>query len=184
MTHNPLVAIIVISDRASRGEYEDVSGSCIEESLRTFLKSPFKAEKRIIPDNQEAIEKALLSFSQQPECFLILTTGGTGIARRDVTPEAMQNVCEKILPGFGERMRFVSIQTVPTAICSRQLAGVKEKTLIINLPGNPKAIKECLNAVFPAVPDCLDQLGKIDIAINSDLYGNYRPHHHANEETP
>lgn len=149
------VGIVTASDRASKGIYEDISGMAIIDTMKDYLKNDFEEIYRCIPDEQALIEKTLIEL-EEAGCSLIVTTGGTGPALRDVTPEATENVCEKMMPGFGELMRQVSLQYVPTAILSRQTAGIRGKSLIINLPGKPKSIRECLDAVFPAVPYCID----------------------------
>ncbi|MEM7381549.1 MAG: molybdopterin adenylyltransferase, partial [Bacteroidota bacterium] len=153
---NIKVGIINVSDRASRGEYEDLPGQEVRRLLDLWLTSPWEAEYAVIPDEQALLEKEMINMADNKSCCLIVTTGGTGPAVRDVTPEATIAVCEKLLPGFGEQMRQVSLQYVPTAILSRQTAGIRGKTLILNLPGKPKSIKECLEAVFPAIPYCID----------------------------
>jgi len=150
------IGILTISDRASRGVYEDKGGPAIHAWLSRVLLSPWEAVARVIPDEQPQIEDALRELSDIEACSLIVTTGGTGPALRDVTPEATEAVCTKMMPGFGELMRGASLKFVPTAILSRQAAGIRGKSLIINLPGKPSAIDDCLNAVFPAVPYCLD----------------------------
>ena len=150
------IGIINVSDRASAGVYEDIPGKAIVETLELFLVSPWEKEYRIVPDEQDQLAEIMVEMSDVIGCCLIVTSGGTGPAVRDVTPEATNNVCNKMLPGFGELMRQVSLQYVPTAILSRQSAGVRGKTLIINLPGRPRAIRQCLDAVFPAVPYCVD----------------------------
>jgi molybdopterin adenylyltransferase len=152
----PRIGIVTISDRASRGDYVDLGGPAIEEYLRSVLKSDWEKCYRLIPDEQATIEQTLVELASSLSCCLILTTGGTGPAKRDVTPEATERVCEKMLPGFGELMRAASLKFVPTAILSRQTAGILNRGLIINLPGQPKAIAECLDAVFPAIPYCID----------------------------
>lgn len=152
------IGIVTISDRASRGEYEDRGGPAVREYLELVLTSPFEAIARVIPDEQSDIEKTLRELCVSEECCLVITTGGTGPAWRDVTPEATQAVCHKMMPGFGELMRKVSLEKVPTAILSRQTAGICGKSLIVNLPGQPRAIQECLDAVFPAIPYCIDLL--------------------------
>ncbi len=149
------IGIVTASDRASKGIYEDISGMAIIETMKEYLKNEFEEVYRCIPDEQALIEKTLIEL-EEAGCALIVTTGGTGPALRDVTPEATENVCQKMMPGFGELMRQVSLQYVPTAILSRQTAGIRNKSLIINLPGKPKSIRECLDAVFPAVPYCID----------------------------
>ena len=153
------IGILTVSDRASKGIYDDISGNAIIKLLGSYLKTPWEPVYKVIPDEQSVIESELKNMADKEGCCLIVTTGGTGPAARDVTPEATQAVCDKMLPGFGELMRTVSLKFVPTAILSRQAAGVRKKSLIINLPGKPKSIQECLDAVFPAVPYCIDLIG-------------------------
>ncbi len=167
------IGILTLSDRASAGIYEDESGKAIKECLDLWLVSEFECEYSVISDDYELICQKLQQMSQ--DCDLLLTTGGTGPGPRDVTPEAMQAVCDKMLPGFGELMRQVSLAYVPTAILSRQSAGICGKCLIINLPGQPKAIKECLEPVFPAVPYCLDLIGASYIQTNENYIKAFRP---------
>lgn len=150
------IGILTVSDRASRGEYEDLGGPAIADYLNEVLDSSWEAVPRVIPDTQSTIEQTLIELADEQGCCLIVTTGGTGPAARDVTPEATEAICEKLMPGFGELMRKVSLQYVPTAILSRQTAGIRGNTLIVNLPGSPKAIAQCLDAVFPAIPYCID----------------------------
>lgn len=150
------IGILTVSDRASRGEYEDKGGPAIHAWFTRVLTSPWEAVARVIPDEQPQIEAALCELSDVERCSLIVTTGGTGPASRDVTPEATEAVCEKLMPGFGELMRAASLKFVPTAILSRQTAGIRGRCLIVNLPGKPSAIDDCLNAVFPAIPYCID----------------------------
>lgn len=150
------IGIVTVSDRASRGEYEDRGGPAIDSYMHEVLASPWQPVKRIISDDQSTIEQTLIELADQEKCCLIVTTGGTGPALRDVTPEATEAVAEKMMPGFGELMRKVSLEKVPTAILSRQTACIRKQSLIVNLPGQPKAIGECLDAVFPAIPYCLD----------------------------
>jgi molybdopterin adenylyltransferase len=150
-----VIGILTVSDRASRGEYADEGGPAIRAYLAEVLASPWAARERIVPDEIDAIAAAIRELATAG-CCLVVTTGGTGPAPRDVTPEATERVCTKMLPGFGERMRQVSLQYVPTAILSRQTAGVCGGALVINLPGRPKSIRECLDAVFPAIPYCVD----------------------------
>ena len=152
----PRIGILTVSDRASRGAYEDRGGPAIRQYLKEVLVTPFEVVAEVVPDEQAAIAAAIVSMSR--DCCLIVTTGGTGPAARDVTPEATTEVCQKMMPGFGELMRATSLHFVPTAILSRQTAGICGSALVINLPGQPKAIAECLDAVFPAVPYCLDLL--------------------------
>lgn len=157
------IGILTISDRASQGIYQDISG----EEIRRFFKENIKSEWQecyyLINDNYENIKKTLMKISDKDNCSLIITTGGTGPAARDLTPDATIAVCSRLLPGFGELMRIENAKKVPTAILSRQVAGIRGKTLIINLPGNPKAINECLSIVFPAIPDCLKLIGAPEI---------------------
>lgn len=150
------IGILTVSDRASRGEYEDLGGPAIADYLNEVLDSSWETVPRVIPDTRSTIEQTLIELADEQGCCLIVTTGGTGPAARDVTPEATEAICEKLMPGFGELMRKVSLQYVPTAILSRQTAGIRGNTLIVNLPGSPKAIAQCLDAVFPAIPYCID----------------------------
>ena len=152
------IGIVTVSDRASRGEYEDRGGPAILDYLLEILTSPYEPVVRVIPDERDLIELTLRELSDVEACCLIITTGGTGPSLRDVTPESTEAVCQKMMPGFGELMRKVSLEKVPTAILSRQTAGICGRALIVNLPGQPRAIKECLNAVFPAIPYCIDLL--------------------------
>ncbi len=152
------IGIVTVSDRASRGEYEDRGGPAIRAYLDEVLASPFEAVAVVVPDEQVLIEAALCRLCDEQGCCLVVTTGGTGPARRDVTPEATEAVADKPLPGFGELMRKVSLEKVPTAILSRQTAAIRGASLIVNLPGQPRAIAECLDAVFPAIPYCIDLL--------------------------
>ena len=169
------IGIVTCSDRASQGVYEDASGQAIIATLQEYLITDWEPVYRLIPDDQVSIETALKQLADQEGCSLVVTTGGTGPALRDVTPEATEAVCTKMLPGFGEHMRSVSLRYVPTAILSRQTAGVRGKTLIINLPGKPKSIKECLDAVFAAVPYCLDLIGGAYLETNEDVIRTFRP---------
>jgi len=166
---------VTVSDRASRGEYEDKSGKAIIDYLKEVIVTPFEVEYRVIPDERELIEKTLIELADEKGCSLILTTGGTGPAPRDVTPEATEAVCEKMLPGFGELMRQVSLKQVPTAILSRQTAGIRGSCLIINLPGKPQAVKVCLDAVMPAVPYCIDLIGGAYIDTDPNKVKAFRP---------
>ncbi len=168
------VGVVTASDRASAGIYEDISGVAIMDTLKEYLLNEIEFLYRCIPDEQSEIEAALKELAQE-RCDLIVTTGGTGPAPRDVTPEATEAVCDKMLPGFGELMRQVSLKYVPTAILSRQSAGVCAKSLIINLPGKPKSIRECLDAVFPAVPYCIDLIGGRYMVANEEVIEVFRP---------
>jgi molybdopterin adenylyltransferase len=169
------IGIITVSDRASKGIYEDISGVAIQDTMSDYLKSEFEIIYRCIPDEQDVLETTMKELCDDEGCCLVVTTGGTGPALRDVTPEATQNVCQKMMPGFGELMRQVSLNYVPTAILSRQTAGIRNKSLIINLPGKPKSIRECLDAVFPAVPYCIDLLEGPFIECNEEVIKAFRP---------
>lgn len=169
------IGVITVSDRASRGEYEDLGGPAIRDYLSEVLASPWSPICQVVPDDRSLIASEMRRMSDELNCCLIITTGGTGPALRDVTPEATADVCEKMMPGFGELMRKVSLEKVPTAILSRQTAGIRAKCLIVNLPGQPKAIKECLDAVMPAIPYCIDLLGGPRIETNPDRVTAFRP---------
>ncbi len=158
MTQTARIGIVTVSDRASRGEYEDRGGPAIHEYLTNILTSSWEAVPRVIPDERPVVEETLRQLCETEGCCLVITTGGTGPALRDITPEATERVCQKLMPGFGELMRKVSLEKVPTAILSRQTAGICGQALIVNLPGQPRAIAECLDAVFPAIPYCVDLL--------------------------
>ena len=169
------IGIVTVSDRASRGVYEDKSGPAIADCLTEILSGDWQAVTRIVPDDRHLIETVLKELADVDGCGLVVTTGGTGPAPRDVTPEATEEVCDKMLPGFGELMRAVSLQSVPTAILSRQTAGVRGKTLIVNLPGKPTAIRECLLAVFPAIPYCVDLIEGPRLTTNENVVQAFRP---------
>jgi molybdopterin adenylyltransferase len=169
------IGVLNISDRASAGVYSDEPGQACVALLRSWLTTPFDLEYKVIPDEQPVIEAELKRMADVAGCSLVVTTGGTGPAPRDVTPEATRAVIDKELPGFGERMRAASLQYVPTAILSRQTAGIRGKTLIVNLPGRPKAIRENLEAVFPAIPYCLDLAGGDRVETNDAVMKAFRP---------
>ena len=169
------IGILTVSDRASAGIYEDLSGKAIIDLISSYVKSTWKKVYCVIPDEQTVIEKELIRMSDEEGCCLIVTTGGTGPAKRDITPEATGAVCEKMMPGFGELMRSVSLKYVPTAILSRQTAGIRGQSLIINLPGKPKSIKECLEAVFPAIPYCIELIGGPSLECHEDVIKIFRP---------
>lgn len=171
------IGIINVSDRASMGIYEDIPGKTIVETLTEYIKSPWEKEYAVIADEQDLLELAMKDMADNRDCCLIITSGGTGPAKRDVTPEATEAICDKMMPGFGELMRQVSLQYVPTAILSRQTAGIRNQTLIVNLPGKPKAIRECLDAVFPAIPYCIDLLNGPFIECNEQVIKPFRPKH-------
>lgn len=170
------VGIVSVSDRAHRGVYEDRGGPGVRAYLDDVLVTPWEAVTRVIPDEVEVIRDTLVELADTAGCCLVITTGGTGPAPRDVTPEATAAVLDKELAGFGEAMRAVSRPHVPTAILSRQTAGVRGSALIINLPGSPKAVRECLDAVFAAVPDCVDLIGGPYLETNPERVTAYRPH--------
>ena len=169
------IGVVTVSDRASAGVYEDKGGPGIEAALSAILASPWRPVRRVIPDVRATIEATLIELADVDGCSLILTTGGTGPAPRDVTPEATEAVSERMMPGFGELMRTRSLLEVPTAILSRQTAGLRGRSLIINLPGKPAAIRTCLDAVFPAIPYCLDLIGGARLETNPDVCVAFRP---------
>ncbi len=169
------IGVINISDRASAGIYEDIPGKAVVETLKDYLVSTFETVYRVIPDEQDLISATLIEMADVENCCLIVTTGGTGPSKRDVTPEATEAICDKMMPGFGELMRAESLKYVPTAILSRQTAGLRGKSLIINLPGKPKAIRQCLDAVFPAVPYCIDLLEGPYLICNQEIMKEFRP---------
>ena len=171
------IGIVTISDRASRGEYEDKGGPAMHAWFARVLTNPWEAVARVIPDERPLIEATLKELSDIEGCSLIVTSGGTGPALRDVTPEATEAVCEKMLPGFGEQMRAASMKFVLTAILSRQTAGVRGKSLIVNLPGKPSSIDDCLNAVFPAIPYCIDLIEGAYLESDPEQCKVFRPAH-------
>ena len=171
------IGIVTVSDRASQGVYEDRGGPAISEWLDNALSSPWQAVSRVVPDDWDILENTLQSLCREEGCQLVVTTGGTGPAARDITPDVTEKMCEKMMPGFGELMRQESLKVVPTAILSRQTAGICGNSLIINLPGKPSAIADCLNAVFPAVPYCIDLLEGPYIETNESVIKTFRPKH-------
>jgi len=172
---HPKIGVLNISDRASAGIYEDTPGQACMSLLKQWLKTEVVFDYKVIPDEKIVIEDELKRMADTEGCCLIVTTGGTGPSPRDVTPEATLAVCEKMLPGFGEKMRAESLKYVPTAILSRQVAGIRGATLIVNLPGRPKAIKENLEAVFPAIPYCIDLIGGPYLETHSHVMSVFRP---------
>ena len=168
--------ILTASDRATVGEYEDLSGPAINQFLEEALTSPWEVSRRLVEDEQEVIEQALIDLCEEG-CSVIITTGGTGPAPRDVTPEATEAVCERMLPGFGEQMRAISLKHVPTAVLSRQTAGIRGSTLILNLPGSPRSIREILDEIFAAVPYCVDLIGGPYITTEPSVVDSFRPPH-------
>jgi molybdopterin adenylyltransferase len=175
MNNELLIGLVSISDRASSGVYEDKGIPALQEWFSAALTSQWKLESRLIPDEQPVIEQTLIELCDTVGCHLVLTTGGTGPAPRDVTPEATLAVAHKVMPGFGEQMRAVSLKYVPTAILSRQVGVIRGKSLILNLPGQPKAIKETLDGVFAAVPYCIDLIGGPYIETNEAVVKAFRP---------
>ncbi|AQW87545.1 molybdopterin adenylyltransferase [Campylobacter pinnipediorum subsp. caledonicus] len=169
------IGILTLSDRASEGIYEDISGNAIKELMDDWIVSERDYVYRVIPDDFDLIKNTLIEFADELKCDLILTTGGTGPALRDVTPEATEAVCEKMMPGFGEMMRNESLKYVPTAILSRQTAGIRANSLIVNLPGSPRAIKECLEPIFPAIPYCIDLINGAYIKTDETKMKVFRP---------
>ena len=170
-----VVGLVSISDRASKGVYVDQGVPALRDWFEAALSSPWRFETRLIPDERAGIERTLVELVDAIGCHLVLTTGGTGPAPRDVTPEATLAIADKVLPGFGEQMRQVSLRYVPTAILSRQVGVVRGRALILNLPGQPKAIKETLDGVFPAVPYCIDLIGGPYVETHEDVCKVFRP---------
>ncbi|MDP2568053.1 molybdopterin adenylyltransferase [Photobacterium damselae subsp. piscicida] len=169
------IGIVTVSDCASAGVYEDISGQAIIDTLNDYLTSEWEPVYQVIPDEQDVIEATLIKMTDEENCCLVVTTGGTGPAKRDVTPEATEAVCDCMMPGFGELMRAESLKFVPTAILSRQTAGLRGDSLIVNLPGKPKSIRECLDAVFPAIPYCIDLMEGPFLVCNEDVIKPFRP---------
>lgn len=169
------IGVVTVSDRASQGIYQDRGGPAIVECLREMLSCEWEPVARVIPDERLVIEATLKELCDVEGCCLVVTTGGTGPAKRDVTPEATEAVCDKMMPGFGELMRQVSLKSVPTAILSRQTAGIRGRSLVVNLPGKPAAIRECLLAVMPAVPYCVDLIGGPFLTTHESVVKAFRP---------
>lgn len=170
-----VIGVLNASDRASAGIYNDENGPAIEQYLREVLTSPWRAVLRVVPDGIESVRDGLIDLADREKCGLIFTTGGTGPAPRDLTPEATMAACSKLLPGFGELMRSVSLRQVATAILSRQTAGIRGTTLIVNLPGRPSSIRVCLDAIFPAIPYCLDLIGRPGMETDPARCKAFRP---------
>src|SRR3954451_6109612 len=169
------IGIVTVSDRASQGVYQDLGGPAIRDCVSEILSCPCEAVPKLIPVERPVIEATLIELCGQERCCLVVTTGGTGPALRDVTPEATEAVCEKLLDGFGELMRAVSLRVVPTAILSRQIAGIRGRSLIVNLPGKPSAIRDCLLAVFPAIPYCVDLIEGPYLTTHENVVKAFRP---------
>jgi molybdopterin adenylyltransferase len=170
-----LIGLVSISDRASSGAYQDQGLPALKEWFAAAMASPWRMESRLIPDERKIIEDTLIELTDNAGCHLVLTTGGTGPAPRDVTPEATLAVADKVMPGFGEQMRAVSLKYVPTAILSRQVGVIRKGALILNLPGQPKAIKQTLDGVFAAVPYCIDLIGGPYIETHPEVVQAFRP---------
>ncbi len=175
MVDQVAIGIVTVSDRASRGVYQDLGGPAIRDELARYLTTPWRPVARLVPDERDQVEAALIELCDQEGCSLVLTTGGTGPAARDITPEATEAVCDKMMPGFGELMRAVSLKIVPTAILSRQTAGIRGRSLIINFPGKPSSVADCMGAVFPAVPYCLDLIGGAFLETDPAVCKAFRP---------
>jgi molybdopterin adenylyltransferase len=171
----PVIGVLNVSDRASAGVYSDEPGQACLALLREWLSTEFEVDYRVVPDEIDIIAAELTRQCDDAGCCLIVTTGGTGPAPRDVTPEATLKVVQREMPGFGELMRSTSLRYVPTAILSRQTAGVRGRTLIVNLPGRPKSIRENLEAVFPAIPYCIDLIGGPRLETNEAVMKAFRP---------
>jgi molybdopterin adenylyltransferase len=171
------IGVLTISDRAYAGIYDDESGPAVIHTLEKIIISEWEQLAKIVPDEKDQIEEALIQLVDKEKCCLVITTGGTGPSERDITPEATENVCEKMMPGYGEQMRNISMKYVPTAVLSRQTAGLRGKSLILNLPGNPKAIKQTLIPLFESIPACIDILGGPFIETDPDIVVAFRPNH-------
>ena len=171
-----IFGVVTASDRASSGEYEDISGLAIADFFYEAISTPFVIKRRIIPDDQSTIESTLIELVDAG-CSVIVTTGGTGPAPRDVTPDATEAVCDRMLPGFGELMRAISLRHVPTAVLSRQTAGTRDSCLILNLPGSPRSIREIIDEIWPAVPYCVDLIGGPYIDTKEGVWSAWRPPH-------
>jgi molybdopterin adenylyltransferase len=184
MTQSIRIGILTVSDRASRGVYQDLGGPAIRDCLTEILASPWEPVPRIIPDERPLIEETLKELCDRDRCCLVVTTGGTGPARRDLTPEATAAVCDKLLDGFGEQMRAISLKFVPTAILSRQIAGIRGNSLIVNLPGKPSAIRDCLLAVFPAIPYCIDLIEGPYLTTHESVVKAFRPKSEVSKQAP
>ena len=167
--------IITISDRASSGEYEDEGGPAIIGFFQEAVRSPWTHHHRIISDDADVIAATIIDMVDNLSCDVVVTTGGTGPGKRDVTPEATEAACERMMPGFGEQMRMISLQYTPTAILSRQVGGIRGKSLIFNLPGRPKAIRETIDEIWRAVPYCIDIMGGPYMVMDKSICDDFRP---------
>jgi molybdopterin adenylyltransferase len=169
------LGIVTVSDRASRGEYTDEGGPAILAFFQDAIQSPWTAIYRCVPDERDAVEAALIDLTDMEQCSVVVTTGGTGPASRDITPEATEAVCDRMMPGFGEQMRAISLKYVPTAILSRQVGGLRGRSLIFNLPGRPKSIRETIDEIWKAVPYCIDLMGGPYMDMDADVCDAFRP---------
>ena len=169
------LGIVTVSDRASRCEYVDEGGPAILAFFQDAIKSPWTAIYRCVPDERDAVEAALIELADQEQCSVVVTTGGTGPAPRDITPEATEAVCDRMMPGFGEQMRAISLRYVPTAILSRQVGGLRGQSLIFNLPGRPKSIRETIDELWKAVPYCIDLMGGPYMDMDASVCDAFRP---------
>ena len=169
------LGIVTVSDRASRGEYVDEGGPAILAFFQDAIKSPWTAIYRCVPDERDAVEAALIELADEEQCSVVVTTGGTGPAPRDITPEATEAVCDRMMPGFGEQMRAISLKYVPTAILSRQVGGLRGQSLIFNLPGRPKSIRETIDELWKAVPYCIDLMGGPYMDMDANVCDAFRP---------
>ena len=169
------LGIVTVSDRASRGEYADEGGPAILAFFQDAIQSPWTAVYRCVPDERDAVEAALIDLAGKEQCSVVVTTGGTGPASRDITPEATEAVCDRMMPGFGEQMRAISLKYVPTAILSRQVGGLRGQSLIFNLPGRPKSIRETIDEVWKAVPYCIDLMGGPYMDMDAEVCDAFRP---------
>ena len=169
------LGIVTVSDRASRGEYKDEGGPAILAFFQDAIQSPWTAVYRCVPDERDAVEAALIDLADKEQCSVVVTTGGTGPAQRDITPEATEAVCGRMMPGFGEQMRAISLKYVPTAILSRQVGGLRGQCLIFNLPGRPKSIRETIDEVWKAVPYCVDLMGGPYMDMDASVCDAFRP---------
>ena len=169
------IGIVTVSDRASRGDYVDEGGPAILAFIEEGIKSPWTVLYRCVPDEQEAVEAALIELTDEHDCSVVVTTGGTGPAMRDITPEATEAVCDRIMPGFGEQMRAISLAYVPTAILSRQMGGLRSNSLIFNLPGRPKSVRETIDEIWRAVPYCVDLMNGPYMDMNTEVCDAFRP---------
>ncbi len=169
------LGIVTVSDRASRGEYADEGGPAILGFFEEAIKSPWTAHYRCVPDERNAVQAALCQLVDEVGCHVVVTTGGTGPALRDITPEATEAVCDRMMPGFGEQMRNISLAFVPTAILSRQVGGLRGQSLVFNLPGRPKAIRETIDEIWRAVPYCVDLMNGPYMDMNPAVCDAFRP---------